>query len=193
MKRPSILSGLAFALIATVFAVPVWWGLQTALPFSLAFRLTLLSASLAYCFYLLRTVQNRVGTLSLATANLVIGMVLCCLPVTTPSVAGALAVVITLNRSLLFHRSLIAIAFDGLVSLLGLILGSYLFAKMGSIPAVVWSFFLVQSLFVMIPRRLSEKAHPFPAREDEEQLDPFLRGQRQAEAALKQMMQEEGS
>ena len=72
MKRPTIFAGIAFAFVVAVFAVPVWWGVKTALPFSLAFRLITLCGYLAYCFYLLRKAKTRVGALTLATANLVV-------------------------------------------------------------------------------------------------------------------------
>ena len=189
MKRPSILAGIAFAFVLAIFAVPLWWGLKTALPFFLAFRLITLSAYLAYCFYLLRTAKNRVGTLSLAAANLVIGAGLSCLPLTTSSIVGALVAMISLNRSLLFQRSLVAIALDGLASALGLMFAGYLFTTTGSLPAALWSFFLLQSVFVLIPPRLSREANLSPADENGE-ADLFVHGQRQAEAALERIIQE---
>ena len=192
MKRPSILAGIAFAFVVVVFAVPVWWGLKTALPFYLAFRLITLSGYLAYCFYLLRTAKTRVGALTLAVANLVIGVALSFLPVTNALMVGVLAVMISLNRSLLFQRSLVAIAFDGVASAVGLMFAGWLLTRTGSVPAALWSFFLVQSVFVLIPPRLSGEAGLFPADESGGPVDLFVHGQRQAEAALERIVQDGG-
>ena len=189
MRRPSIFAGIAFAFVVAVFAMPVWWGLKMALPFFLAFRLITLSGYLAYCVYLLRTAKTRVGALTLATANLVIGLGLAFLPVTNALMVGALVVLISVNRSLLFQRSLVAIGFDGLASAAGLMFAGYLFTKTGSVPAALWGFFLLQSVFVLIPPRLSEKAGFLSGDENEETVDVFVHPQRQAEAALERIVQ----
>jgi hypothetical protein len=188
MKRPSVLTGIAFAFVITVFAVPVWWGLRTALPFVLAFRVITLIGYLVYCFYLLRTAKTRVGALTLATVNLVVAMGLSFLPVTNSLMVGALVTLISVNRSLLFQRSLIAIGLDGLASAVGLMFAGYLFSETGSVPTAFWSFFLVQSLFVLIPTRPSVEGGFFSADEKGE-VDVFVHPQRQAEAALERIVQ----
>ncbi len=188
MKRPSVMTGIAFAFGVAVFAVPVWWGLKTTLPFVLAFRVITLIGYLAYCFYLLRTAKTRVGALTLATVNLVIAMGLSFLPVTNSLMVGALVTLISVNRSLLFQRSVIAIGLDGLASAVGLMFAGYLFSKTGSVPAAFWSFFLLQSLFVLIPARPSGEGGFFSADEKGE-VDVFVHPQRQAEAALERIVQ----
>lgn len=188
MRRPTILAGIAFAFVVAVFAVPAWWGLRVALPAALAFRIVALSGYLAYSAYLLRTAKTRVGALSLAVANLVIGMGLAFLPITTPTVVGALAVLVSLNRSLLFQRSLVAMALDGITSLTGLMFAGYLFSETGSVVAALWSYFLVQSIFVVIPPRLPKESSLFP-QDKADGVDSFIHGQRQAEAALERIVQ----
>ena len=89
MKRPTILAGIAFAFVVAVFAFPVWWGLRVTLPDAIAFRVVTLGGYLAYCVYLLRTAKTRVGALSLGVANLVVGLGLAFLPITTTAVGGA--------------------------------------------------------------------------------------------------------
>lgn len=187
MKRPNILTGIAFAFVVAVFTVPAWWGLKTALPFFLAFRLITLGAYFAYCFYLLKTARSRIGTLTLATVNLVVGVALSALPVTNSLVVVALVAMVTLNRLLLFQRSLVAVALDGLLSIAGLMFAGYLFSRTGSVPAALWSFFLLQSVFVMIPRSSSVTSPGGP--DETENVDLFVRGQRQAEAALERIVQ----
>ena len=59
------------------------------------------------------------------------------------------------------------------------------FCLSGSLFLSIWSFFLVQALFVAIPTRLRQKAGDRgPARDSE---DPFQRAHRAAEAALRKL------
>ena len=188
MKRPSIVAGISFAFVVAVFAIPLWWGLKMALPFFVAFRVITLMGYLAYCAYLLRMAKTQVGALTLATVNLVIALGFCFLPVTNSLMVGALVTLISVNRSLLFQRSLIAIGLDGLASAVGLMFAGYLYSTTGSVPAAFWSFFLLQSLFVLIPARPSGEGGFFSGDEKEE-VDVFVHPQRQAEAALERIVQ----
>ena len=187
MKRPSVLAGISFAFVVAVFAIPVWWGLKMAVPFFVAFRVITLVGYLAYCVYLLRTAKTRVGALTLATVNLVIVLGFSFLPVTNSLMVGALVTLITVNRSLLFQRSLIAIGLDGLASAVGLMFAGYLYSKTGSVPAAFWSFFLLQSLFVLIPARPWGEGGFFSG-DVKGEVDFFVHPQRQAEAALERIV-----
>ncbi len=188
MKRPTILAGIAFAFVVAVFAAPAWWGLRVAVPAAIAFRVVTLGGYLAYCVYLLRTAKTRVGALSLAVANLVVGLGLAFLPITITAVVGALAILVSVNRSLLFQRSLVATAFDGVTSVTGLVFAGYLFNQTGSMPTALWSFFLVQSVFVVIPPRFPKESG-LPSETETKRVDPFVHGQRQAEAAMERIVQ----
>ncbi len=191
MKRPTILAGIAFAFVVAVFVVPAWWGLRVALPDAIAFRMVTLGGYLAYCVYLLRTAKIRVGALSLAAANLVVGLGLVFLPITTSAVVGALAILVSVNRSLLFQRSLVATALDGVTSVGGLMFAGYLFNQTGSMPTALWSFFLVQSVFVVIPPHFPKESG-LSSETEAEGVDPFVHGKRQAEAALERVVQTVG-
>ncbi len=188
MKRPTMLAGIAFAFVVAVFAAPAWWGLSLALPAAIAFRLVVLGGYLAYCVYLLKTAKTRVGALSLGASNLVVGLGLAFLPISTTAVVGALAILLSVNRSLLFQRSLIATAMDGVTSVAGLAFAGYLFNQTGSMPIALWSFFLAQSVFVVIPPRFPKESGLSSSTETEG-VDPFVHGQRQAEAALERIVQ----
>lgn len=191
MKRPSLFAGIAFAFVIAIFAVPLWWGLRTTLPFFWAFRMGAVVPYLAYCTYLLLAARARVGVITLSAVNLVIGVVLFSIPISNPLAVSTLVAMVTLNRSLLFHRSLVSVASDGMVSGLGLMFAGYLFSATGSVPAALWSFFLVQSVFVMIPPRFSEGGLPFSNAEKDE-VDPFQRSQRQAHEALHRLVEAGG-
>jgi hypothetical protein len=190
MRRPSLLAGIGFALVVGVFAGPVWWGAKTALPYFWAIRFAVVVSYCAYCLYLILAARSRVGTLSLSAVNLAIVTGLFVLPTSNSLAVGAATALITINRSLLFHRSLVAIAFDGLVSAIGLSFAGYLFATSGSVPVAVWSFFLAQSVFALIPPRFSEGNALFSTGNGET-VDSFQRSQRQAETALQRLARQD--
>jgi hypothetical protein len=188
MKRPSLLNGIAFAFVIAVFSSPVWWGLKSVLPFFWTFRILVVVSYFAYIGYLLLSARTRIGALTLSAVNLAIALGLLSLPAGSSLVVSALAVMVTLNRSLLFHRSLLSIAFDGSISALGLTFAGYLFTSTGSMPAALWSYFLLQSVFAVIPRQFSERAGLFSP-QAEDAVDPFLHSRRQAEVALQRLVQ----
>ncbi len=191
MRRPTILGGVVFAFVVSVFALPVWWVLKVALPTVLALRIVALSGYLAYCAYLLATSKTRVGALSLAAANLAAALGVGFLPVSFPSLIATLAIMVSLNRALLFQRSLAAMALDGLTSVTGLMLAGYFFSLTGSIATALWSYFLVQSVFVLIPPHFPGKSGRGPG-EEADDIDSFVRGRRQAEAALERIVRVAG-
>ena len=188
MKRPSLLAGIAFAFAIAIFAVPAWWALKATLPYSWAFRTAVVVPYLSYSLYLQVAVRRRIGNLTLSATNLAMTIGLLSLPTSNSVMVSALVALVTVNRSLLFHRSILSIALDGFVSGVGLTFAGYLFTSTWSVPAALWSYFLLQSVFVMIPPRFSETSGLFSAGE-EDPVDPFQRSRRQAQAALQRLIQ----
>lgn len=187
MRRPSLLAGIAFAFAVSLFAVPVWWSLKETLPYTWAVRTIVVGSCFAYCVYLLTLAGARIGNLTLSATNLALAIGLLSLPASNSMVAAGLVALVTLNRSLLFHRSMISIALDGSISVVGLTFAGYLFNSTWNLPAAVWGYFLLQSVFVVIPPRFSLTSGAFST-EAEDLADPFRRSRRQAEAALHRMV-----
>ena len=190
MKRPSLLSGVAFAFAIAVFTVPVTWILKGSFSYSSTLRTVLIVGYVAYSLYLVLATGRRVGALTLSASNLAVAIGLLSLPLGYLTVANVLAVLVTLNRSLLCHRSIVSIALDGLISGLGYAFAAYLFTSTWAIPAVLWGYFLFQSIFVLIPPRFAESSLVvLPVEKTHE--DPFQHSQRQAEAVLQRIAQKD--
>ena len=188
MRKPSLLAGIAFAFAIAVFALPMWSALNAALPYPWAFRTTVIIPYLAYTVYLLATTRRRIGNLTLSVTNLAIAIGLLSLPTSNSVVSCVLVALVTLNRSLLFHRSMVSIALDVFVSAAGLSFAGYLFTSTWSMAAALWGYFLLQSVFVMIPARFSETSG-FISAGVEDPVDPFQHSRRQAQAALQRLVQ----
>lgn len=91
-----------------------------------------------------------------------------------------LTVWLWLMRTLLVYHRLFAATVDGLLSALALAAAIIAFTHSNSLFLALWSFFLVQSLYVFIPD-LTASAPVVPAE------DPFQRAERNARHALRRL------
>ena len=157
-----------------------------AFPFGTALRLVAAAAYLAYLVYLVRVRRSRIGSVTQVAVNLILSVVLCFFPASTSAVVFSLTLLLALNRALLFQKSLFSAALDGLVALAGLMFAGYLVNTAGSIPMAIWGFFLVQAPFVLIPPKAGSSLE---SGKTDASSDPFVRSQRQAEAALERLIQ----
>lgn len=191
MKQPSVASGVGFAFLVAIIAVPVIWGLQAVFPFYFTVRVVSVIGFLGYLMYLLRRAGSRAGRLSLMVISVLLSAGLFFLPVGTPTMVVVLVAMTSVSRSLLYHRSLLSAALDGMVATLGFVFAGYLFTSKGSLAAALWGFFLVQSAFVLIPLRLNKEAGRSEGGESTEgEVDSFVHGHRQAELALERIIRE---
>ena len=183
MNRPSfwhgvlVAAGLAFVGTVLWSVVPPITGRETAA------RLLIPLMSLAYVFYLLATADARTGrvvTVSLWSA-LAVGAWWLSPPL--PAYVLIHVGVIWLVRSLYFYSGVIPALLDGLLS--GFAAGAFVWAatRTDSIFLSTWTYFLVQSLFVLIPARIGPRKAG-PAAVDSRR---FERAKNQADAALRQL------
>ena len=151
MKSPGLFDGLVAALLISVGA-----GLAKLVFGAFVDPATLTAAvihaaTLAYLVYLLRRGRARIGKLVTLAVWALLGTAGWLLPLGLFEQILLLAGFVWLVRSLYFHASLFAAVLDfGLVSA-GLAAASWAALNTSSLPAALWSFFLVQALFGWIP------------------------------------------
>lgn len=151
MRTPTFLEGVLVALVASLAGSV----LQTAMTFlglNVAPWLLVASLGLGYAVYLLRRSPVRFGRVAaLAAWGAVAGL----LGLAAPSLASYVALHVAalwLLRSLFFHSRPVAALADLALSGAALAAGLWAFAHTGSLLLGLWCFFLVQALFVAIPR-----------------------------------------
>ena len=179
MKRPSILSGIIYAIVAGLTTTPLmnmfdYFGLV-----SLQAPIWLGLLWLVYIVYLVKNSNMRTGAFSLILLTGV-GILLCmCFGVSQYTFLYVFLVGLWLARAVIFHRSLDAILLDGAVVIIGVGVAHYLYELKG-LPVATWGFFLVQSAFMWIPKSF------FPLQKNTAQpkTDQFLHHAKVAEAAL---------
>lgn len=183
MKRPTFFEGVAVALVASLAAGACYAALVLVFPSAGVVRFVVAGLGLAYVVYLLKRTDERVGRVVAIAAWAIAALALW---IFAPPTLLYLAVhlgLLWLVRSLYFHGSLLSALADlGLVAL-GLAASVWAATQTHSVALSVWTFFLVQALFVAIPPRVAAPeaaAHDVPE-------DPFQRAHRAAEAALRRM------
>jgi len=195
MKRPSITAGVIVAFCLSIIAV-------IFLEFELLFylypqhstaKLSLACVLTCYVFYLLWARKNKRGSILVLCSVLGLAFVGIVLLPTLYFVLFACLVLWAL-RSLLWHRCLLSSAADAVLCGAGLILAVISVLHTGSFIAAVWSFFLLQALFVLIPERFSFNAGKervevaYCTERANVRAEDFERAHRTAENAIAQMI-----
>jgi hypothetical protein len=185
MKQPTFFEGIVVALAASLAGSALYAGLSTFVSGAEALRLLITAIGLGYVIYLLSRSREPVGRVTVLVAwALMAGAILIVDP---PLVLYLIAHAGTvwLVRSLYFYSSALSALTD--LGLNGLALSAATWAanQSGSLFLSIWSFFLVQALFVGIPSTMRRKRNG-----KEKSLDPedrFERARRIAEAALRKL------
>ncbi len=181
MKRPTFFQGV---LVAALFALAGSAFVAAFVPFLgtvTVARLVVPGLALAYLLYLLPQSDQRVGRVTtfalwslMAIANWLF----------VPSFALYLLIhagALWLIRSLYFYSGVIPALMDIGVNGLSVVAGLSALHRTGSVFLAIWTFFLVQALFVAIPATIRRNAATST-------LDGFEHSRRQAEAALRQLI-----
>jgi hypothetical protein len=150
MKAPGIIDGI---LVAVLIAIGVGFTTLITGFAGLGAQLDLVMpwATLAYLVYLFRRSDTRVGRVVAVAAWATLSLACWLFELPTSQHALAQAGLIWILRSLYFHDSLLTALLDlGLVAI-GLVAGSWALINTGSAAAALWSFFLLQALFCLIP------------------------------------------
>ena len=184
MKRVSFLRNVGAALVLSLLGGAGFAGLRIVFGPALALESVIAGLAGAYVLYLLAQAPHATGRVVAFSAWLAgtaaalmfaphVGVLLC-----------AEVLMVWLVRSLYFHASALAALADLL--LCGLALGAGIWAaeQSGSVFMTLWCFFLVQALFVCIPRNL-----PRPRADDASQVvDDFSQAHRAAQAAVRRLV-----
>jgi hypothetical protein len=182
MKQPTFLEGVAVALAASLTGSVLYSTVDLLFPGVPVVRLLIAGLGLAYLVYLLSRSTERIGRVTAAAAWLLLAGILW---FTHPPLLLYACVhlgVLWLIRSLYFYSSALSALADLGLSGLGLAAASTALARTGSVWLGIWSFFLVQALFVFIPKSIRHSSGT--ARTG---TDRFQHAYRAAESAVRKL------
>ncbi|MEW8659068.1 MAG: hypothetical protein AB2603_12150 [Candidatus Thiodiazotropha endolucinida] len=182
MKRSGFLEGVGVALVATIGGGVLFSALTIVFVTDFVLHLLIATMGLIYVIYLLRRSGEKVGRLTSVSVWLAAAVVIWLMGLALPLYLMAHLGLVWLIRSLYFYSSLISALADLALVLFGLAASVWALLQTGNLFLGVWSFFLVQALFVFIPntwKRASKQATTVDSTDDGFQL-----AHRTAEAAL---------
>ena len=185
MKQPTFLEGISFALAVSLIGSMLYTAMEMVFPGAPVLRQLIAGIGLAYMVYLLSRSPERVGRITTVAAWVVIaGVLWFTQPPLLLYVCGHLGT-LWMIRSLYFYSSALSALAD--LGLNGLSLAAAIWAvtRTGSVFLGIWCFFLMQALFVFIPKSIQHKhgsGRVSHAREDR-----FQHAYRAAEAAVRKL------
>ncbi len=185
MKRPGFLQGVGVALVAALLGEVVFVALAPMVGSVTALHLVIAAASFSYIVYLLRCSGVRLGRLTTLLGWLLV-------TVTTAWMAPPLMLyllvhvaMVWLVRSLYFYSSLLPALADLGLNFIAVAAVVWATVQSGSLMLALWCFFLLQALFVTLPRSMDKAAVKATGIAAEE--NRFEQAQRTAQAALRKL------
>lgn len=183
MNRPGFFQGVVVAAVLGFFASASVATLTPFVGLGAVVRLVIPLLGLAYLLYLLNRSAERLGRVSTLTLWTAMSVVTWWFAPPLPLYLMVHVGAVWLVRSLYFYSGVMPALMDLGLSALSVSAAAWAITRSGSVFLATWCFFLVQALFVAIPRSVQhETDRPIPADNDN-----FERARRQADAALKQL------
>lgn len=154
MKRPHLSEGILVAVLASLVISVIFTVLSAFFPTRWLLQLLIAGASFAYVCYLLARSQEKIGRL---TAVVVWAIIAILTWLFSPSMIISLFIhlgMIWLVRALYYYTSLVIALLDLGLVLFGMAAAIWTMMYTNSLLLGVWCFFLIQSLFVLLPADL---------------------------------------
>ncbi len=195
MNRPGFAEGIVVAIIISLAVSAIFTVMSTFFPTRWLLQILIAGVSFSYVFYLLVRSREKVGKLTVVA---VWGSVAILSWMFSPSILVTLFVhigLIWLVRALYFYTSLILAFIDLGLILFAMAVGIWTLLYTNSLFLSVWCFFLLQSLFVLLPadlsgnsrkQKLSRSTVETNSNESKKK-DPFEQAHQTAQAALRQL------
>lgn len=182
MKSPTFFEGASIAFIASLVGSGLFVVLTTMYTGGTVVRLLIAGLALAYIIYLLKRSGERIGRSTVIVAWLAFTALVWIFAPSLNIYLLAHIGMVWLIRSIYFYSSLLPAFADLGLNGLSLAAASWAYIQTDSLLLSVWCFFLVQALFVAIPKQF-EKA-TVATNSNLPQDDRFEQAHQSAEAVL---------
>ncbi len=183
MKTPGFSEGVLVAAVASVSGAALYTAFILLFSIGMGARLAVTFIFSAYLVYLLWRSPNKTGRM---TALFFWGATLLATWFLDPPFPWYLAIhlgAIWLIRALVFYKNIISVFADLALTALSLVATMWAYLNTHSILLALWSLFLVQALFTVIPHQWPRKTKSTIVNKN----DRFMQAHRNAEAALRKL------
>src|SRR5215471_14274884 len=157
MKHPTLLEGVIVALVLSLLAAPIVVLLHGLVGSLLAWKAVVVVMAYTYMCYLLVQRGRMSGRMTLGLLALTVLLAGLALGLRLTSMLLLCVALIWGIRSFAYSRSLVSAVLQGGVCVLGCGAVLVVYEHSGSFALAIWSFFLVQAAFVLIPARLIQR------------------------------------
>jgi hypothetical protein len=188
MRAPTFLNGVLAAAVLAVFASALLATLSPFIGFHTALRLAVPALAGAYLLYFFRTVRPRTGRVLCFVLWIALAAAAWWAAPPLPLYLLLHAGAVWLLRSLYAYSGIVPALTDLALCALSVLVFGWVFARTGGVFLATWSYFLVQALWVAIPRRIEGKTTAAAGAGDRNGDNRrFEQAHRQADAALRQL------
>jgi signal transduction histidine kinase len=184
MKHPTLLEGVLVALVLSLLAAPIVVLLHGLVGSLLAWKAVVVVIAYTYMCYLLVQRGRMSGRMTLGLLALAVLLAGVALDLRLTSMLLLCMTLIWSIRSFAYSRSLVSAVLQGGICVLGCGVALMVYRHSGSFALAIWSFFLVQAAFVLIPARLTRRPAADLGEEVGGSPDGFGRAHHAAEQAL---------
>lgn len=185
MKQATFFEGVALGFLASLVGSSGYSTLISIFQVDFSLRILVALLSFAYLLYLISRSRERTGRISTVTVWLVTAALAWFLPLPWPIYVLLHLGLIWLVRTLYFHAGFLAALADlGLLALGGLA-ALWALSQSNSLFLALWCFFLVQALFVVIPKQFYPRSNVQSHSEDSQ--NTFQHAYRNAQAAVRKL------
>jgi hypothetical protein len=187
MHRPTLLEGVLVALVLSLSVSPLVVIVRLAVGSPLAWKMVVVGIAYAYICYLLARSGRRSGRVTLGLLALMALLASLMGNLRLPTVLLLCVMLIWALRSFAYSRSLVSAVLQGVVCILGCGAALMVYGRNGSLALALWSFFLVQATFVLIPAHYRRRPAPSGGVTPGGATDGFARAYQAAEQALERL------
>lgn len=153
-SKPTLSEGVILALLASIVSVIIFMGMISFFSAGIVFRMLISVLGLIYILYLFSRHSEKTGKMTVIAGWLAISTLI---PVFSNSILLFVSLhisMIWIVRSLYFYNSLWSSALDLALNCFALLAGIFTWQHTSSLLLALWCFFLIQAMFVFIPKQL---------------------------------------
>lgn len=157
MKKATFMEGVGIALISSIAVASLFTVMSSMFIGGSLFNLLVAVLSFVYILYLLMRSKERVGRVSVIVIWFAITLTSLVFISSIMLYVAIQLFMIWLIRSLYFYNSVFSALLDLAMTGMSLVVAMWALSVSGSLFLTFWSFFLVQALFVYIPKNFASK------------------------------------
>lgn len=157
MKKATFFEGVGFALISSIVVAVIFTTMSHLFLNGNVFRMLVAGVSFAYIIYLFLRSNERIGKVTVISTWFAITLISL---IFVPSLLLYITIqlfMIWIMRSLYFYNSIFSALTDLALMGMSLVVAIWALSVSGSVFLSFWCFFLMQALFVFIPKNFVSK------------------------------------